>query len=137
MTKELSIWKMCLYSIYVLYLRFFCNDYDNYLLLFFLWIIIDVMVTGTLIIWLQLFRKQILCNLQYMYPPIYLSVWWWTSLTCVGISQVSSERYYQCCLPSLISPICFMLWWLHCICFSWHGLFRSQPESSYCPTWNS
>lgn len=94
-------------------------------------------LTGTLIIWLQLFRKRILCNLQYMYPPIYLSVWWWTSLTCVGISQVSSERYYQCCLPSLISPICFMLWWLHCICFSWHGLFRSQPESSYCPTWNS
>lgn len=38
---------------------------------FFLWITIDVMVTGTLIIWLQLFRKQILCNLQYMYPPIY------------------------------------------------------------------
>lgn len=69
---------------------------------FFLWIIIDVMVTGTLITWLQLFRKQILCNLQYMYPPIYFCQYGdefpnvWEFLRChpKDITNVAFHRSY-------------------------------------------
>jgi hypothetical protein len=50
---------------------------------------------------------------------------------------VSSQRHKQCGLPSFIPIICIMLWWLHCICFSRHGLFWSQSESSYCSLGNS
>lgn len=51
--------------------------------------------------------------------------------------QVSSKRYQQCGLSSFVSLVCDMFRWLHCICFSWNGLFWSQSKSSYCSFRNS
>ena len=86
----------------------------------------------------QTIGSPYLCIYLYLLPiphfVLKFSILLWSGYS---ILQMSPKRHYQCGLPSLLPSICVMLRWLHSICFSWHGLFRSQSEPSYRSTGNS
>ena len=66
--------------------------------------------------------------------PFFLTIFWsrFSDLFFFGIFvQLPSKRYNKCCLPSITSIICILLWWWHRICFPWDGLLWSYTESSY------